>query len=64
MSASDDVKGLVCCNENGYLYSASGTMNEESAAILSHLSALVGQLENVNESPGMMEYFSFKMHSI
>lgn len=53
MNASGDVKGLVVCNDEGYLYSASGTMNEGSAAVISQLSLLVGQLETNEEDPGI-----------
>ncbi|KAI6176812.1 hypothetical protein M3Y97_00839500 [Aphelenchoides bicaudatus] len=46
LSASNEIQGLVVCNQNGYLLSKSGTLNEDSAAVISHLSMLVGQLEN------------------
>ncbi|KAI6188645.1 Late endosomal/lysosomal adaptor and MAPK and MTOR activator 5 [Aphelenchoides besseyi] len=45
---TDDVRGVVCCNNRGDLYSSRGTMNDESAAIISHLSALVGEIEAEN----------------
>lgn len=50
MNLSNEVKGLVCCNSNGDLLTSAGTMNEDSAAIISHLSKLVSELEN--EDPG------------
>lgn len=50
MNSSNEIQGLVVCNQNGYLLNATGTMNEDSAAVISHLSMLVGQLEH--EDPG------------
>uniref|UniRef100_A0A915E0Y8 Late endosomal/lysosomal adaptor and MAPK and MTOR activator 5 n=1 Tax=Ditylenchus dipsaci TaxID=166011 RepID=A0A915E0Y8_9BILA len=45
LTKDTDVKGLVCSDEHGAAFYCKGTLNEQSAAVVSQLASLCNSLE-------------------